>query len=132
MILPAVFGLVMIVAILWEAFETIVLPRRVTRRLRITVLFYRCTWRPWRAFARLLHSSKRRESFLGYYGPLSLAVSFYLLGRASDFGLWHAVLQRLARDPTHPLFRTCSYLSGTTFFTLGIGDVTPRTPSSEC
>ncbi len=30
-------------------------------------------------------------------------------------------------DQTHPTLQTCFYLSGTTFFTLGLGDVTPHT-----
>jgi hypothetical protein len=76
MILSCVAGLFLVLAILLEAFETIVLPRRVSRRLRITVLFYRVTWRPWRALARLMSRKKLRESFLGYYGPLSLLLLF--------------------------------------------------------
>ena len=40
-------GAALILLVLWEAFETIVLPRRVTRRVRLTRLFYRATWRPW-------------------------------------------------------------------------------------
>jgi hypothetical protein len=64
MILPCAAGLILVLAILLEAFETVVLPRRVSRRLRITVLFYRMTWRPWRALARLM-SKKLREGFLG-------------------------------------------------------------------
>ena len=37
-------GLVLLLGVLWDAFETIVLPRRVTGRLRLTTLFYRYTW----------------------------------------------------------------------------------------
>ena len=37
----AFLGVLLILAILWDAFETIILPRRVTRRLRLTSLFYR-------------------------------------------------------------------------------------------
>lgn len=127
MILQAVIGLVVIVGILWEAFETVVLPRRVTRRLRFTVLFYRGTWRPWRAIAHSLRNKKRRDSFLGYYGPLSLLVLFISWAGVLILGfglLYHSVS---GPDPTHPAFRTCVYLSGTTFFTLGLGDVTPHT-----
>ena len=38
MILKAVAGFLIITVILWESFETIVLPRRVTRKWRVTVL----------------------------------------------------------------------------------------------
>ena len=127
MILPAVFGLLLILAVLWEAFETVVLPRRVTRRLRITVLFYRGTWPPWRALARSFRNAKRRESFLGYYGPLSLLFLFIFWAALLILGFGLVIYSVSAPDSTHPNFDTCFYLSGTTFFTLGLGDVTPHT-----
>ncbi len=84
MILPAVAGLLIIVAVLWEAFETVVLPRRVTRRFRFTVLFYRLTWRPWRAIASKIRNIKLRETFLSYFGPLSLLMLVRCLRDAAD------------------------------------------------
>ena len=45
----AVLGVGVILTVLWDAFETIVLPRRVTRKFRITRLFYRYSWIPWSA-----------------------------------------------------------------------------------
>lgn len=127
MMLPAVIGLLLVLAILLEAFETVVLPRRVSRRLRITVLFYRTTWRFWRAIARSVRRKKLRESFLGYYGPLSLLVLFIFWAVLLIFGFGLMYYSASGSDSTHPFFRTCLYLSGTTFFTLGLGDVTPHT-----
>ncbi|HWF39488.1 MAG TPA: potassium channel family protein [Candidatus Acidoferrales bacterium] len=127
MILPAVFGLLLILSVLWEAFETVVLPRRVTRRLRLTVLFYRGTWPPWRALARSFRNAKRRESFLGYYGPLSLLFLFIFWAALLILGFGLLIYSVSLPDATHPNFDTCFYLSGTTFFTLGLGDVTPHT-----
>ena len=43
----AAFGLLLLTTILWDAFETIILPRRVTRLFRLARFFYRSTWRPW-------------------------------------------------------------------------------------
>lgn len=128
MILPGVIGAIIIIAVLWEAFETVVLPRRVTRRLRLTVLFYRATWIPWRALAQSLRNVKRRESFLSYYGPLSLLLLFIFWAAVLVLGFGLLYYSVALPDPTHPALRTCLYLSGTTFFTLGIGDVTPHTP----
>ena len=88
MILPAVAGMLIIVGVLWEAFETVVLPRRVTRRFRFTVLFYRSTWRPWRAIARKIKSVKLRETFLSYFGPLSLLIPVYRLRDFAGIWLW--------------------------------------------
>src|SRR5260370_14929350 len=73
-VLIGIIGLVLIVVVLWDVFETIVLPRRVTRRVQLTRLFYRFIWQPWSAIARTVHQKKRRETFLSIFGPLSLLV----------------------------------------------------------
>ena len=65
-------GAIIIFAVLLDAFENVVLPRRVRRQFRITSLFYRYTWIPWTRVASRIQSQTRRESFLGYFGPLSL------------------------------------------------------------
>lgn len=128
MILPAAAGLAIVLIVLWDSFEAILLPRRVSRRYRMTRLFYVSTWRPWRAAARLFRKAKRREAFLSYYGPLSLLFLFSLWAAAliAGFGLLYYSTSRA--DRSAPSIATCAYLSGTTFFTLGLGDVTPHTP----
>src|SRR5579863_8943814 len=69
--IPAIiFGLVVIGVVLLDAFETVVLPRRVTRQFRLTAWFYRRTWIPWREIARHMSKPARQQSFLGYFGPL--------------------------------------------------------------
>jgi Ion channel len=127
MILVAVAGLLIIAGILLEAFETIVLPRRVTRRFRLTRLYYRVLWIPWRKLARGIKSSKSREGFLSYFGPLSLLGIFALWATMLILGFGLLYYSDARVDQTHPTLETCFYLSGTTFFTLGLGDVTPHT-----
>ena len=73
---PAVAGAVIVALILWETFETVVLPRRVARRFRFTVLVYRSMWLPWKAVARGFRGKKARETFLSFFGPLSLLILF--------------------------------------------------------
>ena len=124
-------AIVLIGIVLWDAFEVIVLPRRVTRRWRLSRFFYRLTWKPWAAVARRIVSRARRESFLGFYGPLSLV--FLLVLWAASLVLGFGVLQWSLVTTMHtpdgpPSFGTYLYLSGTTFFTLGLGDVAPRGP----
>ncbi len=70
-----VAGALLVVVVLWEAFETLVLPRRVDRRLRLTRLYFRGLWRLWRVVGRG-HGGPRRESYLSIYAPLSLLVLF--------------------------------------------------------
>jgi hypothetical protein len=115
---------------LWESFETIILPRRVTRPLRLVRIFYRVTWTGWAAFNRLFHNKKLRDAHLSYYGPLSLLGLFaaWALSLVVSFAMLHWAAGSAISSPGEtPTFRTDLYFSGTTFFTLGLGDVTPRT-----
>jgi ion channel len=115
--------------VLWDAFEVIVLPRRVARRWRLARLIYRLSWIPWSAAARRIPSRPRREAFLGVYGPLSLLLllATWAASLLLGFGTLHWSLGTEMRAPDGPpTFGTYLYLSGTTFFTLGLGDVAPR------
>jgi len=128
--LIALAGLIILIVVLWEAFESIILPRRVTRPFRLTRAFYRVTWRFWIAANRLIPSKKVRDAQLSYYGPLSL-LGLFATWAALPW-LAFAMLQWAAGSalatPGEPAtFHTDLYLSGTTFFTLGLGDVTPKT-----
>src|SRR5437762_11712418 len=71
-ILTSIFGVLLILLIAKDGFETIILPRRVTRKFRLTRLFYAFTWIGWSALARRMRRGNRREHYLSYYGPLSL------------------------------------------------------------
>lgn len=128
----AIAGFLIAVGILWEAFETIVLPRRATRRFRFTRLFYRSTWIPWRVLARKMRRPKRRETFLSFFGPLSLLFLFvfWAAGIILAFGLLYYSVARFEQLGHAVIagphdFVTGVYFSGTTFFTLGLGDVSP-------
>ena len=122
-------GAALLAVVLWDAFETIILPRRVSGRIRITKLFYRATWVPWRATARFL-SGRRRDAFLSFFGPLSLILllALWAVGIVVSFALlqW-AAGSALTVAGGAPSLGTDLYMSGTTFVTLGLGDVAPRT-----
>ncbi|MGB7923775.1 MAG: potassium channel family protein [Pyrinomonadaceae bacterium] len=129
--LITIAGCILILTVLWDAFETIVLPRRVTRRIRLTRLFYYYTWKPWSALARRMRHNKRRDSYVGVYGPLSLIVliSIWAIGLVIGFALlqW-AHYTKLNVPEAMPAFGVYLYMSGVTFFTLGFGDVAPVAP----
>lgn len=124
-ILAVIFGSVLILLVALDAFETIVLPRRVTRRLRLAQLFYRAIRVGWKSLGHLVRAGARRDAFLGYMGPLSLLalLAFWAVLFVFGFGLllWGLALPLGAPDKTIS-FPTYLYLSGTTFFTLGLGD----------
>jgi hypothetical protein len=131
--LAGVAATALLAVVLWDAFETIILPRRVSGRIRLTRLFYRFSWGPWRSTARLL-SGRRREAFLSFYGPLSLLMllALWAAGIVLAFGLlqW-ADGSALTPMGGEPGLGSDIYMSGTTFFTLGLGDVVPRTPIAK-
>ena len=133
---PGVFiaGLVIFWIVLWDAFEAIILPRRVTRKIRLARFYYKFTWISWRFYASLIHSKKRRESFLGYYGPISLLIliGVWAVGLILSFAMMqYGSGSAINVAGTTPGFYTDLYLSGTTFFTLGLGDVVPRSGFSR-
>jgi hypothetical protein len=127
-VVATVFGLIIIWVVLLDAFETVVLPRRVLRHFRLTAWFYRKTWIPWRYFARHIQTTKRQQNFLGYFGPLSLILllGFWASGLILGFALVQYGIgghEQLNKEPL--TFGKIVYHSGETFFTLGYGDIVP-------
>src|SRR3984885_13571385 len=133
-IVAVIFGLVILWVVFLDAFETGVLPRRGTRHFKLTAWFYRRTWIPWKKLARHIQTPSRQQSFLGYFGPLSL---IFLLGFwAATLIFGFALLQyglggheQLGNEPI--TFGRIIYQSGQTFFTLGYGDILPTTEAAR-
>jgi hypothetical protein len=127
--IPAlIFGIVIICVVLLDAFETVVLPRRVTRHFKLTAWFYRRTWIPWKKIAGRIRTSSRQQTFLGYFGPLSLIMllEFWASCLIIGFGLLQYGIgghEQLSHEPI--TFGKILYHSGQTFFTLGYGDILP-------
>jgi len=124
----------LIVVILWDAFETIILSRRVSRKFRLTRLFYRLLWTPWRAAAKRVPEGNRRENVLMVFGPASLLLLLvaWAVGLIVSFALLHWGLGTQLAGPSGLTgFREDLYVSGTNFFTLGLGDVTPKTTAAR-
>jgi len=129
-VLAIIAGVILIFAIIRDSFETVVLPRRVSRRFSFSHFFYISTWMLWSSIARKMRPGNRREYYLSYYGPASLIVLLIFWAVVLFFGF--AFLQWGLSDPLtapekHLSFWTYLYLSGTTFVTLGYGDITPLT-----
>jgi hypothetical protein len=125
-----IIGILLITVVLWDAFETVVLPRRVTRRIRLARLFYRYTWKFWSSLCHSMFSGRHLENYLAFYGPLSLL--FLLVLWASilvvGFGfLYWSIGDAIRAVQGDISFTTCVYFSGASFFTLGSSDVIPRT-----
>lgn len=125
-------GIILVVVVLWEVFETIILPRRVTRRLRVTAFLYFLTWQPYATLARSIRKNRRREKLLAFYGPLSLLLllAIWALGVVVGFGFIHYAVATTSGAAASGIWSDI-YYSGTTLFTLGLGDVTPVTAAGR-
>ena len=119
----------MILAIVWDAFEALVLPRTASRSFRPARVFYRTTWPAWTAIAYLFGRGQRRENFLAIFGPLSFLVlmACWAVALMAGFAMVQWGLGSHLNVPRGTSgFWADLYMSGTTLFTLGIGDVTPN------
>lgn len=131
-LLAALAGAALIFFVLLDAFEAIVLPRRATRRYRISRFYYISSWKAWSLASRAFRKPKSRDAFLSVFGPFSLLLLLGLWAAAliAGFALLQSALESpLSARPEN--FFTDLYFSGTTFFTLGFGDVVPLSPPSR-
>jgi len=133
-IVAVLFGVAIIWMVLLDAFETVVLPRRVLRNFKLTAWFLRRTWIPWRRIAGRIKTSSRQQNFLGYFGPLSLILLmvFWAVGLILAFALIQYGIGGHEQLNNEPLtFGRILYHSGETFFTLGYGDIVPTSAASR-
>ena len=123
-----VLGLVLVGIVLWDAFETVLVPRRIGRKIRLTRYFYLFAWAVWRAIAARERRLSPREALLGVFGPLSLILllGIWAIGLIAAFAMLQSVAASAA-ERAHASVGSLLYMSGETFFTLGFGDVTPQT-----
>jgi len=130
-------GILLSFGVLLDAFQTIILPRRPAGSLRITRLFYIATWVPWFAIASRIRKDRLREQVFSIYGPLSLVLLLvtWALLLITGFALVYFALGTPFSDPMMrqgaARIWTDVYVSGTTLFTLGLGDVVPRVSAAR-
>ncbi|HEY7801263.1 MAG TPA: potassium channel family protein [Dehalococcoidia bacterium] len=129
MIFAIIPGVALVAIVLWDVFEVIVLPRRVQRTIRPARYFYRSTWLVWARIAGRIRSTEQRETVLGIYGPMSLLMLIILWAAVLVFA--YSLIYWATGDVgpvrgQHPGYGTDIYYSGTTFFTLGLGDISPH------
>ena len=127
--LAAIVAFCLLLLVLQDAFEVMLLPRRVQRKLRLMRVFFQATWGGWSWLARRLTAGARRERFLSVFGALSMVLLFatWAVALVLAFGTIEWALQGHGRSA----YAEQIYMSGVTFFTLGYGDVVPHTTAAR-
>jgi hypothetical protein len=119
-------GVLLLAFTLLDVFRTLVMPRAARGRLRVGRLLFRPMWFPWRWLGVRAKTAIRREHVLAVAAPfffffeLLVWVGLAILGYALIF--WSPALSSGVGSGS-PTFSTALYFSGSTFFTLGFGDV---------
>ncbi|HKM55410.1 MAG TPA: potassium channel family protein [Isosphaeraceae bacterium] len=125
--LELVAGLLIWCGVLWDGFATIILPRTVTPKRRLSGRFYRWSWRFWATVGRRVRDPDSRLSFLAVYGPLSIVLLLVLWAGLMIVAftlIYHGLGPRFQAAAGSISFGTLLYMSASTFLTLGLGDVT--------
>jgi hypothetical protein len=119
-IFSIIVGCVLLSAVIVDSFQTVILARRASRRWRISRAFYLSSWTIFSAVGRRIKTERRRETYLGVFGALSLVSLFALwasgLILAFTLLLW-ATRGRMLDNSSS--FGNDLYFSASTFFTLG-------------
>jgi hypothetical protein len=132
MVIGVAVALALILVVMIDAFEVMILPRRVRHAYRLARLFYYWCWRLWLLAARLLPVGRWRQAFLSVFGPLSLffLVNVWALALITGFALLHWSLDTTIKG-ADDRFLNYLYFSGTSFFTVGYGDLVPTSAGAR-
>ena len=116
-------GLICVVLVLWDVFQTIVVPRPTPSRLRIARHVVAPAWRAWRALAMRTRTGLARDALLGLFAPGAaiLLLFVWLAVLVFGYGLILFALRGELR-PAPPDLGAAIYFAGSSVLTLGYGD----------
>ncbi len=122
-------GLTILGLVLWDIFETIVVPRPTPGRLRLARYVVPPTWRAWRALATRTRTGLGRDALLGLYAPGAavLLLVIWLVVLVLGYGLVFFALRGEMRPNPNSLLEAL-YFAGTSVLTLGFGDFVASGP----
>ncbi|MCI0583010.1 MAG: potassium channel family protein [Chloroflexi bacterium] len=117
-------GLTVLTLVLWDVFQTIVVPRPSSSRLRLARYVVAPAWRAWRAVATRTRTGLARDQLLGLFAPAAaiLLLVLWLAAIVIGYGL---ILFALRGDlrPSPADLGTAIYFAGTSVLTIGYGDI---------
>jgi hypothetical protein len=125
----ALVGLVLVWLALRDIFQSVIVPRAVGRRWRASAYLARGMWAvfPKLAWRRFPSDEDRREEFLGFFAPFSMValIGVWGLMMIVGYGLMFFAL-RAQLSPRGVDFWGALYFAGSSFLTIGFGDITGR------
>src|SRR5919202_3319923 len=119
-------GILIIAAVAYDLFQSVVLPRPAVGRVRLAQQILRPLWVSWRWVGTRSSRSDRRENVLAAFGPLSLILLLGFWGLALTLG--YGLVMDGLRDQIQPApadFWNALYFSGGTLLPLSYGDIVP-------
>jgi len=130
--LIALAGIVLVLAVAVDVFQTVILPRPVIgSRVGIARALVLWSWRGWRGYCLGLGPAAR-ERRLALYGPAILVTLLGLWVAVLALG-YGAILFALRADvrPQPADLWAATYLAATSLLTIGFGDLVPTAASSR-
>jgi hypothetical protein len=119
-------GILIVAWILWDVFQTVVVPRPTPTRVRLARFLTRGMWGLWRLRANQAGTPMSREKMLGSFAPLLVLtlVGSWIVGFIIGYGfILYGLRAEMLNEPD---LGTAIYQSGITVLTIGYGDVTAR------
>jgi Ion channel len=119
-------GVLVVAAIYYDLFQSVVLPRPAVGKLRLAPYIIRPLWRGWRWVGTRTSRIDKREQRLAIFGPVAqfILLGFWYLFLILGFGLiLDALPSQIQPAPTN--FGTSFYFSGTTLLPLSYGEFVP-------
>ena len=117
-------GLAILGVVLWDIFQSIVVPRPTPGRIRISRYVVPAAWRAWRVLGQRKRTPEARDSFLGLFAPGATLLLFvmWLAGIVVADGLMLFALRAEIRPAFASVF-DAFYFAGTSVLTLGFGEI---------
>ncbi len=117
-------GVVLVALVLFDVFQSVVLPRRSGSVLRLAPHLLVFLWPVWRWIGLRLRPAWRREDFLGTFAPF--AIVLLLVAWFAALILGFGLILHALRDQFQPRivdYQTACYVAGTSLLTIGFGDI---------
>ncbi len=126
--LCALAGIGLVWIALRDVFQSVIVPRAVNRRWRISVHLTRSLWHVWPRIGWRIQDDGAREDFLSTFAPFTMIAMFaaWALALIVGYGLILYAMRTQLQPQTVSLFGAL-YFAGTSFLTIGFGDITGST-----